>query len=320
MVRSSLWCLALLGGCGPLPCKEPEPRARVMRSVAPPEPGRYLDFERLEFAAVFVGEDGRVMQYDGVSLQQVESGTTATLRGMTCGSAPQILLAVGDAGAVRISTDEGWTWVAGDSETQADLYAVGLRDNLEGGWPFAIAVGDGVALRSDDLGQSWTPLQLPTGDERLRDLRAVDDGWLAIGEGGVILQAAYDAAIWQAMASPTEDDLRRFLLRGILGVDSLLIGEPGAWHPQALPLTGEIADATGQTLVMRDGRLAHVDYPAEWDYAQLIVEEPLPGVQRIFDDSPESVTVLADDGRLIEVAFVTIDAASGEVCVPLAEL
>lgn len=326
MVRASLGVLAAsLFACGPLPCKSPEQRARLAQSVASPEPAVYHAYEYFqgdeyeEFDFVFVGEGGRVLRFADEQMHVIHTGTTATLRGMTSGSAPPLVVAVGDGGAVQRSYDYGHSWSPGDSGTQADLHGVELADGLEGG-RFAVAVGDGVVLRSFDDGATWSPATLPTGAERLRDVRKGGDGWLAIGEHGVILTATYDADVWYPSASPTDQDLRRFSDAGILGANGLLLtGGPGDWQPVELPWSGEIADATTYTLVMRDGRMAIAKDSFDPTYVPLPVEDPLPAIQRRIWETEDGVRLLAEDGSIHQVDFVYVDTVTEEVCVPAAE-
>jgi len=322
---STVALAAALSACGPLPCKEPERRARLSESFAAAEPAVYHAYEFfqgdafVEFEFVFVGEGGRVLRFADEQMEVIHTGTTATLRGMSCASSPELILVVGDGGAVQRSHDDGRTWIAGDSGTQADLHAVALADGLEGG-RFAVAVGDGVVLRTFDDGATWSPATLPTGEARLRDVQLRDEGWLAIGEDGVILTAAYDGEVWSPSASPTGSDLLRFSEAGIIGAGGLLlVGDPGAWQAAELPFSGEIAGATKYSLVMRDGRIALA--PSLYDpiYVPLLVEDPLPAVQLVYWETAEWIRVLAEDGSIHQFDFVYVDTVTEDVCVPVAE-
>lgn len=323
MVRSPLVALAAsLFACGPLPCKDPEQRARVSESFAAPEPAVYHAYEFLqgdayeEFDFVFVGEGGRVLRFAGEQMEVIHTGTTATLRGMSCASSPEFMLVVGDSGAVLRSYDDGRTWSPGDSGTQADLHAVELADGLEGG-RFAVAVGDGVVLRSFDDGVTWSPAVLPTGAERLRDVRKQENGWLAIGEDGVILTAGYEGDVWLASAKPTDRDLLHFAEAGIIGADGLLLtGGPVLWEPAELPFSGEIAGANKYALVMRDGRIALSQDLYDPVYVPLVAEDPVPGVQLLYWETEGWIRVLAEDGSIHQIDFVYVDSVTEEVCVP----
>ncbi len=313
MLRAVMGFAVLLVACGPLPCKHPEPRARLVSSTPSPSPGVYHDFSYIWDDHVFVGEGGRVMIAIDGDLRLVDAGTTKTLYGVYWDG--PFMIAVGADGVIRLGDADGSEWTAVNSGVEADLYAVEIRQ--EGDLVVSVIVGDGVALRSTDR-KVWTPAALPTGDERLRDVRATQQGWLAIGEVGVMLTAGPLAEVWDEAVSPTTADLRYFSQdQAIVGEDVLLIGEPGAWEVAELPLSGVIADATGQTLVMRDGRLGHVDYPGAWDYVPLPADVPLPGIRRIYSDSADTLSLLADDGSLLTVEYAQVEGSTSEFCEPV---
>ena len=139
-------------------------------------------------------------------------------------------------------------------------------------------------------------------------------GWYAVGLDGVILSAQGDAEAWVAEPSPTTHDLQRvsgdfgpaFLIVG--AEDVLVTRDDDGWHEVQLPLTGEIADATVFTLVMRDGRIGRKELQDPPDgYILSEPTGPLPLLRRIVLDTQRyeanRTLMLAEDGSLVMVAY-----------------
>lgn len=121
-------------------------------------------------------------------------------------------VAVGDKGAVFLSTSRGAGWLQRDSHTTASLKAVDFDDN---GWFSLVgfAVGDGgVIIRSEDSGDTWSTLVSPTTED-LRDVRTFgafleDEGFIvAVGTDGTVVRSVDAGDTWTVQQVPTGTDL-----------------------------------------------------------------------------------------------------------------
>ncbi len=111
--------------------------------------------------------------------------------------------AVGEMGAILVTSDGGVTWTPAESPTDKSLKSVAFLDATS-----AIAVGaEGTVLGSDDAGRTWTSIITGTSGA----LRGVAFGGptkaLAVGEGGEILLTEDAARTWQPVASGTTSTL-----------------------------------------------------------------------------------------------------------------
>lgn len=116
----------------------------------------------------------------------------------------QSWVAVGNSGAVYVSTDAGATWNAAYTGTAANLTALAFSD-AKTVW----AVGSGsTLLKSDDGGAKWTAVTLPVGNATLRDIKFANAkvGWI-VGDGGVILNTQDGGKTWRSQASGTSNGL-----------------------------------------------------------------------------------------------------------------
>ncbi|PXV67104.1 photosystem II stability/assembly factor-like uncharacterized protein [Sinimarinibacterium flocculans] len=174
--------------------------------------------------AIAVGQMGAVLVRgaDG-KWSEVQSGTQERLFGVDV-NADGVALAVGAFGALLRSADGGRTWApsapqwAGTFKDTAgrlgdffepSMYGVQLADDGR-----AWVVGElGLALRSDDGGQSW---QVGHAGESAVDgvdptlfglsLRADGSGY-AVGQEGYILKTEDDGVSWTAVERPTHANL-----------------------------------------------------------------------------------------------------------------
>jgi hypothetical protein len=137
---------------------------------------------------VAVGDGGAIVTSpDGVAWTQQGSPTAVNLHGVAAGTAA--LVAVGDGGTILTSLD-GVAWTQRSSGTDAPLLGVGF-----GGDTTFVAVGGGGAVDvSDDAGLTWQATVEGPGD----DLNAAaygTNGWVVVGQAGVILQGAAPDAL-----------------------------------------------------------------------------------------------------------------------------
>ncbi|MCW2926595.1 MAG: hypothetical protein JWM86_563 [Thermoleophilia bacterium] len=166
------------------------------------------------------------------------------------------VVAVGDDGATRRSTDLGVTFSSVSSGTSAHLRGVSLAHDGSG---WAVGYG-GTILRTVNAGASWTPQTSGTA----QDLFAVDAvtaqiGWAA-GRNGTVLLTVNGGLSWTARPSGTTLDLR-----AVTGTDSSIAwiggmggtlrrtGDGGAtWVAQTAPQSADAIytlEATSPTTV-----------------------------------------------------------------------
>lgn len=112
----------------------------------------------------------------------------------------QAWVAVGNSGAVYVSTDTGGTWNAVYTGTSANLAAVAFSD-AKNVW----AVGsDSTLLKSEDAGAKWTVIKLPGAYSTFRDIKFANAkvGWI-VGDNGMILATQDGGKTWRPQASGT---------------------------------------------------------------------------------------------------------------------
>ena len=105
--------------------------------------------------------------------------------------------AVGEQGAILVTSDAGVTWTAVESGTDRSLRGVAFADTMNG-----VAVGaGGTVLRTDDAGRSWTAVNTGSAAE----LRGAAFGGPAVGvvvgEGGVIYRTEDVGRVWHCNAA-----------------------------------------------------------------------------------------------------------------------
>lgn len=109
-------------------------------------------------------------------------------------------VAVGNNGAVYVSTDVGATWNAVYTGTATNLTALAFSD-AKTVW----AVGnESTLLKSEDGGAKWTVVKLSGANTVLRDIKFANAkvGWI-VGDGGVILATQDGGKTWRSQASGT---------------------------------------------------------------------------------------------------------------------
>lgn len=107
--------------------------------------------------------------------------------------------AVGNAGAILVSSDGGLTWQTQLSGTEADLYGVSFSDATHG---WVVGAG-GTVLATTDAGAHWTSQQSNT-NAALWSVHFADTshGW-AVGSGGAIVATTNGGASWADQTSNT---------------------------------------------------------------------------------------------------------------------
>ena len=107
--------------------------------------------------------------------------------------------AVGLAGSVLVTSDEGKTWQSRSVDTTAGLFAVAWKGD------HGIAVGDrGVLWTTNDGGQSWTDAKRPKLFNWLAGATFNGDGQaIVVGERGIVLRSEDGGASWTAAVTPS---------------------------------------------------------------------------------------------------------------------
>jgi len=112
--------------------------------------------------------------------------------------------AVGELGAILVTSDAGVTWTVAKSGTDRALRGVAFADATNG-----VAVGaGGTVLRTADGGHAWTAIHISSAAE----LRAVAFGGpgvaVIVGESGAVFLTKDGGDAWQPVVSGTTSTLR----------------------------------------------------------------------------------------------------------------
>jgi hypothetical protein len=145
-----------------------------------------------------VGGKGKVTWFKegSTTKYRVMSAAATDTHGVAASSTR--LVAVGKKGQIYRS-DNGDTWVASTSGTQADLFSVEYAFNK-----FHAVGAGGIILTSSD-GVTWTSGSSPTTAD-LKRVKKTSRGLVAVGNGGVILENMNGSA-WVSRSSGVERNL-----------------------------------------------------------------------------------------------------------------
>jgi hypothetical protein len=128
-----------------------------------------------EAGAIEINEDPDA--FDNVWLS-VSSGTSVILYGVAWNGTRAV--AVGAAGVIIASDDQGLTWYAVTSGITTDLYALDVGDNV------FVAVGALGVIRTSQTGLSWEPVDSGTF-WNLWDVTVLNAEYTAVGDNDVIV-------------------------------------------------------------------------------------------------------------------------------------
>ena len=128
-----------------------------------------------EAGAIEINEDPDA--FDNVWLS-VSSGTSVILYGVAWNGTRAV--AVGAAGVIIASDDQGLTWYAVTSGITTDLYALDVGDNV------FVAVGALGVIRTSQTGLSWEPVDSGTFWD-LWDVTVLNAEYTAVGDNDVIV-------------------------------------------------------------------------------------------------------------------------------------
>jgi photosystem II stability/assembly factor-like uncharacterized protein len=175
-------------------------------------------------------------------LQPADAGTTSALRDVW-GNGSSVV-AVGNAGTIRASSDGGATWTTVNSGVTGDLldvwgdgqtlWAVGrfgcilrspdggttwgsVRSSSEsltrvwGNESTMLVIGtdftNSTILRSTDGGLTWTPIGAGGSESLLQAVWSAGSTFVVAGSGGTILRSTDNGQSWAPVASPTTSSL-----------------------------------------------------------------------------------------------------------------
>ena len=157
-----------------------------------------------EAGAIETNEDPDA--FDNVWLSRT-SGTAQTLHGVAWNGAR--VVAVGEAGVIIASDDEGLTWYAVTSGIATDLYAVDLGDNV------FIAVGALGVIRVSQTGLSWEPVDSGTF-WNLWDVTVLNAEYTAVGDNDVIVVGTLTSTSLDVVVAETVASIEDANSQGIL--------------------------------------------------------------------------------------------------------
>lgn len=294
--------------------REQSPTTATLRGVA-----------LYEFEAIAVGDGGvMVVRDESGAWTERASGTTADLHAIAADAIGGQVVAVGAGGTVLRSTD-GSAWEAIDTGVAADLRAVHFA-----GQGVAVAVGDGVILRTDDGGVTWVPGTGPAmpglravASRPIETQASIANEWLAVGDGGLALRSVDDGLTWEAVTLSTSADLRAVNGGSALdGADWVIAAADGAVLRGSLdalePVT--VADPSepraltpgGYWMVGADGAVRGVDsYESGGGYSLVADDTEGAALLGIVSDY---ITLIVGEGGTIILAEVALVETDSRVC------
>ena len=119
------------------------------------------------------------------------------------------IYAVGSKASLLVSTDNGKTWTLdtiqernGDALFQdRDLYSIRFAPDGKTGW---IVGEDGLILKTDDGGQTWTTQDIGNPNSLFKIAVIDEQNAVAVGDNGAIVHTTDGGAHWQTVKSPKE--------------------------------------------------------------------------------------------------------------------
>jgi photosystem II stability/assembly factor-like uncharacterized protein len=204
------------------------------------------------------------------------------------------IVAVGNAGTVLLSDDEGQTWRAAKTPTDELLAAVVFPTPREG-W----AVGqDELILHSTDAGETWTQVHMvPNADQTLFTIISiVPNHLLTSGAYNVILETT-DGSTWKDSKIDNLDDDYHLNCAVARGNDVLITGESGhafiryagAWTQMKLPYDGSQfaclvgADGSFYSFGLRGSAFRSLPGSADWTRLDLHTQASFFGATTLSD-------------------------------------
>ena len=157
-----------------------------------------------EAGAIEINEDPDA--FDNVWLS-VSSGTSVILYGVAWNGTRAV--AVGAAGTVLASDDQGLTWYPATSGVTVDLYALDVGDNV------FVAVGELGVILTSQTGLSWEPVDSGTF-WNLWDVSVLNAEYTAVGDNDVIVVGSLvstllDIVVAEAIATAEDSNSQGIL-------------------------------------------------------------------------------------------------------------
>lgn len=222
----------------------------------------------------------------------------------------QRIVAVGEAGRVFVSDNEGQSWSEGKSPAQSLLSNVYFLDGKLG-W----AVGhDSVILKSEDGGANWSEVyKAPDEQKPLLDVWFADaNQGFAIGAYGTFLQTADGGKSWQGRKIFEEDRHFNAITRLTDGT-LMIVGELGTllrsqdggltWNAAESPYKGSyfgvlpLEEGVVLAFGMRGKLVRSVDHGVSWTLVETGTLSSLFG-GRVLEDG--RVLLVGQDGAALE--------------------
>ncbi|MCW2926780.1 MAG: hypothetical protein JWM86_748, partial [Thermoleophilia bacterium] len=131
---------------------------------------------------------------------------TAHLTGVASIAGSKTVVAVGEEGTIRRSTNLGVAWSNVSSPTTSYLHAV--VSSIDDGRRLYAAGANGVVIKSTDSGSTWAQTSATGTSAELLAVAAWDsEVAYAVGRGGVVVRTVNGGASWQVMTAPSAANL-----------------------------------------------------------------------------------------------------------------
>lgn len=209
-------------------------------------------------------------------------------------------------------------WTSVPSGTLGQLEAVHISDAQE----IWAAGKDGVLIRSQDGGDSWSPANVNATDDLNDILRLDANTLLIVGDGGVVLRSITNGALWTTIPTPVSSEL---VAVHRSGSNVMAVGEQGTilrsvndgqtWSALNSGSATDLQavhsnDAQSWWAVGRNGTVLHsVDDGITWSVQPVGTLADLNAVQFI---SPAVGLIAGDEGVILR----TIDGGDNWAPVP----
>ena len=206
------------------------------------------------------------------------------------------LVAVGNAGAVLLSDDEGQTWRSAKTPTDELLAAVVFPTPQEG-W---VVGQDQLVLHSTDAGETWTQQHFTeNADQTLFSVVSIAPNHLFASGAYNLTMETQDGTAWKDGKLDNLDDDYHLNCAAARGNDVLVTGESGhafiryagAWTPMKLPYDGSQfaclvgADGSFYSFGLRGSAFRALPGSASWARIDLATQDSIFGAAARADGS-----------------------------------
>ncbi|WP_027329559.1 WD40/YVTN/BNR-like repeat-containing protein [Marinimicrobium agarilyticum] len=267
------------------------------------------------------GSDGVVMRSsDGERWHQLDTPTTAEILQLGFDNAGT-WVAVGEAGTLLVSSDQGDHW----QTKTPDTFALSINDVLyirpEAGLPvpekglWLAVAADGHFLSSIDGGNRWQTSRIDTDDDLLTLTWVKDQGRVLVGGENGLVGTSEDGAAWTIQRADTETPITNFhvfedLVLGTSAWGRLLLSRNGGtnWHlvqaEKSLYFNDAAYDPVHRSIVLtsHNGHIFHSDDAGEsWH----LIEAPYQGAGHslgdvLFDPQTRRLLAFGSHGAVLQ--------------------